>query len=123
MTGWDFLNDIIRITPPVLAVLFFLIVGVLFAIGFLRHGMNFIRYGFRQIALDSSLEKQFGDLGSRIDGLHTEIGDFKTELATIKTNHFGHLKDFLTELTGILVDKNILNNTDKARLDNHLRGM
>jgi len=39
----------------------------------------------------------------------------------IETNNFGHLKNFLSELTSILLDKNIINNTDKARLDNQLR--
>jgi hypothetical protein len=58
-----------------------------------------------------------------MDDLHTEIADLRTELETIKANHFGHLKDFLTELTGILLDKGIINNESRARLDNQLRGM
>jgi hypothetical protein len=29
-------------------------------------------------------------------------------LETIKVNHFGHLKNFLTELTSILLDKGII---------------
>jgi len=41
----------------------------------------------------------------------------------IETNHFGHLKDFLTELTSILLDKGVINNAEKTRLDNQLRGM
>jgi hypothetical protein len=49
--------------------------------------------------------------------------EFRTDLETIKVNHFGHLKEFLTELTSILLDKDIINNQDKARLDNKLRGM
>jgi hypothetical protein len=52
----------------------------------------------------------------RIDGL-------QTELEYVKSNHFGHLKNFLTELTSILVDRGVINNENKARLDNQLRGM
>jgi len=116
MNGWDILNDIIKIIPPILVILFLLIAGIIFAIGFFRHGLNFIKYGFRQTVLDSTLEKRFDRLEERLDGMDSRI-------ATIETNHFGHLKNFLTELTGILVDKNIINNTEKARLDNQLRGM
>jgi hypothetical protein len=57
---------------------------------------------------------------SDLAGLHTE---FKNDLEVIKVNHFGHLKDFLSELTSILLDKGVINNQDKARLDNKLRGM
>ena len=66
--------------------------------------------------LDNSLEKRFDDLGAQIDGVHTVLD-------AIKANHFGHLKNFLTELTSILLDKDIINNTDKARLDNQLSGI
>jgi hypothetical protein len=72
------------------------------------------------MVLDASLEKRFDKLDARIDGLRTE---FHTELEMLKTNHFGHLKDFLSELTSILLDKSVINNQDKARLDNQLRGM
>jgi hypothetical protein len=174
MTGWDILNDLMKNFPPIAAVVFLLVMGIFFAIGFFRHGVNFIKYGSKQMVLDTSLEKRFDDLGARMDGLHTEIGglrtefkaeigglrtefkaeidglrtEFKTdfvglrtefradndrlgiridglhtELETIKVNHFGHLKNFLTELTSILLDKDIINNENKARLDNQLRGM
>jgi hypothetical protein len=98
-----------RVFPPVAAGLFLLAAGIIFAIGFFRHGVNFIKYGFKQIALDSSLEKRFDKLEAKIEA--------------IEANHFGHLKEFLTELTSILLDKDIINNQDKARLDNKLRGM
>jgi hypothetical protein len=55
-----------------------------------------------------------------MDGIRTEV---KTEIQTIKVNDFGHLKNFLTELTSILLDKGIINNENKARLDNQLRDM
>jgi hypothetical protein len=126
MTGWDVLSDIVENFPPFAAATLFVAAGVVFIIGFSKRGINFIKYGFGQTTLDSSLEKHFDDLAARmatkedIAGLQTE---FRTELETIKINHFRHLKDFLTELTSILLDKNIINNHDKARLDNRLRGM
>lgn len=140
MSLWDVLYNIINSIPSV-AISFLLVVtviaGVVFVVGFSRHGVDFIKHGFRQIALDSSLEKRFdeltekmaskddiGRLESRLDAkLDNEIGSLRAELQTIKVNHFGHLKDFLGELTSILLDKNIINNENKARLDNHLRGM
>jgi hypothetical protein len=112
MTAWDILDKVISTLPPVAAVLFFLALGVIFAVGFARHGLNFLKYGFQQ--------KEVGDLSKKIDDLR---GEFHTELETIKVNHFGHLKNYLTELNGILLDKNVINNQDKARLDNQLRGM
>jgi hypothetical protein len=69
--------------------------------------------------LDTRLEK----VETRMGEMETEMGSMKAELATIKVNHFGHLKNFLTELTGILLDKHVIDFADKARLDNQLRGM
>jgi hypothetical protein len=112
MTGWDVLNEAIKNFPPLAATVLFIVAGVIFIIGFSRYGANFIKYGFSQ--------KELGDLGKKIDDLGVE---FKSELETLKVNHFGHLKDFLTELTSILLDKGVINNQDKARLDNKLRGM
>ena len=109
MTVWDVLNDIIKVTPPILAILFLLVVGVFFAIGFFRHGLNFIKYGFKQVALDSSLEKRFDELAAKIEA--------------IEVNHFGHLKNYLGIVNGVLLDKKIIDNETKARLDNELRGM
>jgi polyhydroxyalkanoate synthesis regulator phasin len=141
MTGWDVLSNLINGLPSIVATLVSAAAGVIFLIGFSHHGYNFLKYGFKQT--------EISDLGAKIDGLHTEIdglrtefktdldtkidqlrtefrtemGGFKTELETIKVNHFGHLKNFLTELTSILVDKGVINNENKARLDNQLRGM
>jgi len=152
MTAWDFLDRLASSFPPIVMALILvavLVAVVIFIIGFSKHGHSFLKYGFKQMALGNSLEKRFDSLEAKfsevkteIDGLRsefrTDIGDlrsefrtdigslrseFRTELATIKTNHFGHLKGFLTELTSILLDKEILNNTDKARLDNQLRDM
>jgi len=102
MTGWDILNEIMKNLPPIAAMLFLLAAGIIFAIGFFRHGVNFIKYGFKQTVLDSSLEKRFDRLEAKIEA--------------IEVNHFGHLKNFLSELTSILLDKNIINNTEKTRL-------
>jgi len=141
MTGWDFLDRLTSSFPPIVMALILvavLVAVVIFIIGFSRHGHSFLKYGFKQMALDNSLERRFDSLEAKfsevkaeIDGLRSEFrtdisglrSEFRTELATIKTNHFGHLKGFLTELTSILLDKEILNNTDKARLDNQLRDM
>ncbi|MDR1636513.1 MAG: CCDC90 family protein [Treponema sp.] len=147
------MNNLISVFPPVAAVLLLVAAGLVFVIGFSRHGMNFIKYGFKQTVLDSTLEERFDRLEAKLDSeigslrtkldseigslrtkldseigslgtkLDSEIGGLRTELESIKVNHFGHLKDFLTELTSILVDKNVINNQDKARLDNKLRGM
>ena len=62
-------------------------------------------------------------LETEINNMDTRMGNMETELAAIKVNHFGHLKNFLTELTSILMDKHILTSENKTRLDNHLRGM
>jgi hypothetical protein len=206
MTGWDILADIINNFPSGAAAILFAGAGVIFIVGFAKRGMNFIKYGFGQTSLDSSLEKRFddltasmdakdsslekrfddltadmdakdrllekrfddltarmatkediaslrtefrselagkigdlrtevtgkiGDLRSELSGeigdlrseLGGEIGGLRIELAAIKVNHFGHLKDFLSELTSILLDKEIITNQDKARLDSKLRGM
>jgi len=178
MTGWDILNEMMKSLPPIVAMLFFLAAGVIFAIGFFRHGVNFVKYGFGQ--------QEMGDLSKKIDGLDTRLSDkitnldsrltekitnldnrltekingldsrltekinnldtcltekingldtrltekinglhdeFHIELEAIKVNHFGYLKNFLSELTSILLDKDIINNTEKTRLDNQLRDM
>ena len=140
MTGRDVLNTIIKAFPPLTVAVLLIAAGGIFIIGFSRHGLNFVKYGFKQTALVSSFEKRFDDLGANISGLRTEIdglrtelgteigglrtelgteiGGLRTELSMIKVNHFRHLKNFLAELTSILLDKNIINNQDKARLDN-----
>ena len=137
MTGWDILDKFIGSFPPIVMALILLAVltaVVIFIIGFSKHGVNFLKYGFQQ--------KDINDLGVKIDGLDTRLTDkingldtrltdkinglgneFHTELEAIKVNHFGHLKNFLSELTSILLDKNIINNTEKTRLDNQLRDM
>jgi hypothetical protein len=163
MSGWDVLYSVVRGIPSV-AMSFLLVAAVaatvVFIIGFSQHGIDFVRHGFKQTALNSLFEKRFDDLTARmatkddlkgmatkddlkgmatkddIKGMATkddisrldakmdsEIAGLKLELQTIKVNHFGHLKNFLTELTSILVDKEIITNENKARLDNQLRGM
>jgi hypothetical protein len=124
MTGWDVLNNLINAFPPIVMALILvavLVAVVIFIVGFSRHGANFLKYGFKQSDMSSLLEKlatkeDINRIDVRLDGMDTRI-------AAIETNHFGHLKEFLTELTSILLDKDIINNQDKARLDNKLRGM
>lgn len=112
MTAWDVLDKVISSFPPVVMAL--LLVAVLAAViilivGFSRYGFNFLKYGFKQLTLDSTLEKRFDKLEDKIEA--------------IEVNHFGHLKNYLGILNGVLLDKNIIDNETKARLDNELRGM
>ena len=127
MTGWDILDKIISSFSPIAAIILLVSAAVIFIIGFSRRGLNFIKYGFGKIGLDESLKKRFDSLEAKFDARFSQIdarfSQIDARILEIETNHFGHLKNFLTELTSILVDKNILNNTDKARLDNHLRSM
>lgn len=142
MNGWDVVISIINQFPPVAMTLLLIasIVAVSIGIaGFSKHGMDFIKHGFAQNALGDLLDKlatkedieelrlatkaDINKMETRIEKMETELGGMKTELATIKVNHFGHLKDFLSELTSILLDKGVFNNTEKTRLDNKLRGM
>ena len=112
MTGWDVLDKFITGFPPLAMALILaavLAAIVILIVGFSRHGFNFLKYGFKQMVLDSSLEKRFDRLEAKIEA--------------IEVNHFGHLKNFLSELTSILLDKKIINNTEKTRLDNQLRDM
>jgi hypothetical protein len=134
MTGWDILDKFISSFPPIVMALILLSVlsaVVIFIIGFSKHGVNFLKYGFKQTILDSSLEKRFDSLEAKFDERISQIeakfderfSQIDARIMAIETNHFGHLKNFLSELTSILLDKNIINNTDKARLDNQLRDM
>jgi hypothetical protein len=139
MTGWDVLDKIISAFPPIALAL--LLVAVLVAVavfitGFARHGVDFVKHGFKQNllnelmaklatkedinTLNAKLDSEIGDLRSE---MRNEIGNLRTDLVSIKVNHFGHLKNFLTELTSILLDQEIINHENKTRLDNQLRGM
>jgi hypothetical protein len=112
MTAWDVLNNIINNFPPVALALLLVaavVAAIVFVIGFARHGVNFIKYGFKQTVLDSTLEKRFDDLEKKLE--------------RIEVNHFGHLKNYLGVLNGILLDKGVIDNESKTRLDNELRGM
>ena len=123
MTAWDALDKFISNFPPIAATILLIAAAVIFIIGFCRRGLNFIKYGFGKMALDESLKNCFDRLETRLDGMDSRFSAMDERLAAIETNHFGHLKSFLTELTSILLDKGIINNSDKTRLDNQLRGM
>ena len=109
MTGWDILDKFLHSFPPIAATALLVAAAVVFINGFSKHGLNFLKYGFKQIELDSSLEKRFDKLEAKIEA--------------IEINHFGHLKNYLSILNGVLLDKQIIDNETKARLDNELRGM
>ena len=144
MTGWDIASDIIQKFPPLSAAILLIAAAVIFIVGFSRRGVNFIKYGFGQTTLDSSLEKRFDDLAermatkediARLDAkieaeigrldakIGADIGRLDVKIAAIETNHFGHLKNYLCILNGVLLDKEIIDNETRARLDNELRGM
>ena len=135
MTGWDVVITIINQFPPVIMALLMVATFVAVVIGitgFSRNGLDFIKHGFQQNYLSELLTKLAtkedidglrSEVRADIEKMETRFEKVETELATIKVNHFGHLKNFLTELTSILLDKNIINNENKARLDNQLRGM
>jgi hypothetical protein len=66
---------------------------------------------------------ELGGFRTELGGFRAEMEGFRTELKTIKVNHFGHLKNYLGVLNGILLDKKVIDNESKARLDNELHGM
>ena len=149
MTGWDFLDKLASSLYPILTMTMIIVMVVVFIIGFSKHGIEFIKHGFKQTALDESLDKRLKDLGESFDKLLKDLGEslgqrldelsatqtsqnealgqridgLHTELDMIKNNHFGHLKSYLEILDGILLDKNIISNKEKALLDNELKGM
>jgi hypothetical protein len=150
MTVWDVVNEIVKSLSPLLAALLLVSAGVVVIIGFSRHGINFFKYGFNQKVTGSLGEKidgiavrleafrteragihtEMGSFHAEMAGIHAEMGSFHaamegihTELETIKINHFRHLKNYLGVLNGILLDKEVIDNKDKALLDNELDGM
>jgi hypothetical protein len=75
-------------------------------------------------------EKRFDEFETRLDGFETRLDGFEgrldkieNRLDRIEVNHFGHLKSYLGVLNGILLDKGVIDNESKARLDNELHGM
>ena len=71
----------------------------------------------------TTIQADMSRLDDKVANLAVKVTNLDTKIVAIETNHFAHLKNFLTELTSILLDKGVINNTDKARLDNELRGM
>jgi len=116
MTGWDVLDRFMNGFPPVAVTILLVAAVVIFIVGFSRRGLNFIKYGFGKVGLDETLEKKFDNMEKRFDKLEGKI-------EAIETNHFGHLKNYLGILNGVLLDRQIIDNETKARLDNELRGM
>jgi hypothetical protein len=88
--------------PPLAATLLLIAAGVILIIGFSRHGFDFFKHGFKQTVLATALENK---------------------LESIELNHFGHLKNYLGIMNGVLLDKKIIDNETKARMDNELRGL
>ncbi|GMO49640.1 MAG: hypothetical protein Ta2B_30620 [Termitinemataceae bacterium] len=69
------------------------------------------------------LDLKFEANEKRFDRLDSKIEAIETKIETIETNHFGHLKNYLEILNGVLLDKRVIDNETKARMDNELRGM
>jgi hypothetical protein len=113
VTSWDILDKFISRFPPIAATILFIVAVVIFIIGFSRHGINFVKYGFKQMILDSSLEKRFDDLYAKFD---TRFSNLENRIKAIETNHFGHLKNYLGILNGIMLDKNIIVDENLALL-------
>ena len=111
MNGWDVLNSIISGFPPVafaLLLVIAIVAAIITMVGFSRNGLDFFKHGFRQNLVSDLLEKLAAKLATKDDidrlenRLETKINKVEVELSMIKSNHFGHLKNFLTELTSIL---------------------
>ena len=137
MTGWEVLNNVVGGFPFVVTGLFLiaaLIALGMFIVGFGKYGVDFVKHGFKQKGI-SNLGEKIDSLDTRltekINGLDTRFSEkinglrdeFHTEITAITVNHFGHLKNYLGILNGVLLDKQIIDNETKARLDNELRGM
>lgn len=145
MSIWDFLANHF---PPLALTLTGIAATVVILIGFSRHGMDFIKHGFIQVRLSDSLESRLDNLAvqmndveskltvqingirselngvkTEVNGIRSELNIVKTELDDIKNNHFVHLKKYLGVLNGILLNKQIIDNKDRALLDNELIGM
>jgi hypothetical protein len=117
MNAWDIVNKTLDRLPSAAEALLWVLLAVaavVIVIGFCKYGLDFIKHGFKQNMIDELTSK----LATKED-----ISLINARIQTIETNHFGHLKNFLTELTSILLDRGIINNENKARLDNELRGM
>ena len=126
MTGWDVLNGIMGSFPPIAATVVLVVAAVVFIAGFAKHGLSFLKHGFRQEPAGSSLEKRFDSLEAKFDERFSQIdarfsqidsrfsqidarfSRLDSRIEAIETNHFGHLKSFLTELTSILLDKDVI---------------
>ncbi|MDR3301287.1 MAG: hypothetical protein LBT01_01975 [Spirochaetaceae bacterium] len=142
MTVLDFFAYIIKIFSPAVVGLVVIAAVIVFIVGFCKRGMDFIKHGFRGVAPESSLEKRLDDIAANmatkddltkmdakmatkedLGKMATDMNGMSAELQNIKVNHFGHLKNFLAVLTSILLDRGIINNENKAQLDNQLRDM
>ncbi|GHT48031.1 hypothetical protein FACS1894102_0110 [Spirochaetia bacterium] len=74
--------------------------------------------------VSENLDAKINMMGENLDAKINEMGEnLDAKIDNIQTNHFGHLKKYLTVLNGILLDKNVIDNESKARLDNELQGM
>jgi hypothetical protein len=117
MIGWDILNKALESLPSLANGFLWVAVVVavvVFIVGFAKYGFDFIKHGFKQNTIDELTSK----LATKED-----IGRLDAKIEAIETNHFGHLKNYLGILNGVLFDKKIIDNETRARLDNELRGM
>jgi hypothetical protein len=122
MTSWDYFSELTGLLSPLVVAAVVLAAVIVFIVGFAKRGATFLKYGFGKTELDDSLAKRFDELKASM-ATKDDIARLDEKIALIEVNHFGHLKNYLGILNGVLLDKGIVNNENKARLDTALRGM
>jgi flagellar basal body-associated protein FliL len=106
MTIWDFLKEIF---PPVAITITIIVAAFVLLIGFFQHGINFFKHGSANAKKQSPCNEALADVVKRID--------------RIENNHFGHLKNYLTLLTSVLLKNELIDEEMKAHMENELRNM
>jgi hypothetical protein len=66
MNFWDVLNNITKLLPPITVIVILVTAAFIFLLGFSRRGLNFIKYGFGQPILASSLETRLDELAEKM---------------------------------------------------------
>jgi len=126
MTGWDIPDKILNRLPPI-AMGVFLMAGiaavVIFLVGFSKHGIRFIKYGFSQKRTSDLAEKidrvaiDLKELKDNNSGLSEKIDGVDVDLQELKVNHFSHLGQYLKKLNGFLVRGKLMDAVDQADMD------
>jgi hypothetical protein len=111
---WDTIIDkVFPRLPRAIIISLGTVAAIVFIVGFSFHGFDFVKHGFSQAPAVT-----MANVATKED-----FADLKAKVTNIETNHFGHLKNYLGILNGVLLDNDIINNETKARLDAELSGM